>query len=126
MHKRAGLAAIAAALFPIVVADAAGPFDGRWDGTVRGAPAQGNRRQADCPGGPIRLGIKDGTASGRADFSPSGGAVHGTVAADGSFTGSVGPGDNGIPFIGKFSGDSFTGSWTRGICEEIATLTRTK
>jgi hypothetical protein len=91
------LAALAA---PLGVAVAAGPYDGKWSGTAV-ASAGGPACSAT-----LNVEIKDNSLKGTELFAGrSSIPLGGRVAADGSYVSSGGG------FTGKFSGNSFTGTF---------------
>lgn len=99
--KRWMLAAALACVVPLAAALAAGPYDGRWTGTVAGSSAQ-------CPPNTFSMRIADnvvrGVVLGRIPFK-------GTVAADGSLTGGYNYPEHSLSgtITGRIVGDQFTG-----------------
>jgi hypothetical protein len=85
---------------PLSIAAAAGPYDGKWSGTAV-ASAGGPSCSAT-----LNTEIKDNRLKGTELLGGrSSIALSGRVAADGSFVSSGGG------FTGKFSGNSFTGTF---------------
>ena len=120
MHRI--LIGLALALVVLPVA-AAGPFDGSWQGSVRSASASG-RGEVPCAPfqGTMAMVIQNGTVTSGHAVTPKGTPpVQGTVADDGTFTGT----SANYALTGKFTGDTFAGQWALGgVCSASVNMTR--
>jgi hypothetical protein len=103
---------------------AAGPFDGPWSGSVNSMGST-TRAMSPCPvfEGKARMFIQDGTVVRGQVITPKGTPpIHGTVADDGTFTGTVGK----AAMTGKIAGDTFTGRWAVApVCPVNVNMSRT-
>lgn len=129
--KRVLFAAALAAVVPnLDPAHAASPFDGTWQGTI--IDEHGNKGYTVCPTGQGRMTmlIQDGrVVKGRAIMPRGTPPVHGIVADDGTFNGTLGYttlAGKTAKLTGKFTGDSFAGRYVddAGVCTASVTLTR--
>jgi uncharacterized protein YdeI (BOF family) len=102
------LAAAFAAVLPLAVADAAGPFDGNYTG---GSPPAGGRN--GCAATIATVSIANGKITGKYTERNYTFNITGTVAADGTVTGRW----SSNPFTGKFSGGHFAGSYNSKECK---------
>ena len=94
--NRTLLAVIIGTLLPMTTVFAAGPFDGEWKGSFRGAGGQ-------CRTQEMTLTITDGKITGRRDIPAMGSRnFGGMIASDGTITGAGGR------LEGKVSGDTAT------------------
>ena len=83
---------------------AAGPFDGKWQGSAAG-------KHGYCEGN-VALTITDSKVNGWAKYAHVTPKIVGTVGPDGTFNGTLGT----IPMTGKFDHDSFSGSYSYQEC----------
>jgi len=94
--SRTFLAVTIATVFQAGIVFAAGPFDGEWKGSFRGAGGQ-------CRTQEMTLTITDGKITGRRDIPAMGSRnFGGMIASDGTITGAGGR------LEGKVSGDTAT------------------
>ena len=111
-------------ILPFGTAYAANQFDGPWTGSVKSMGMSGKGR-APCPifEGTAKMFIQNGTVMRGQVVTPKGTPpIHGTVADDGTFNGTVGS----TALTGKMSGDTFSGQWAvEPVCPAGVNMTRT-
>ena len=105
MLKMVGRAFVAAMIIAAANAWAAGAFDGTWVGGV----SQGS---AGCNLIIAAAAIADGQVSGKLRDRSGTSVFSGTIAADGTFTGTAGS----AKLKGVFSGDQFDGTYETSEC----------
>jgi hypothetical protein len=89
------------------VAGNSGPFDGQWTGSAKSAAAE-------CKSAKVRVTVEGTIVFGQAQFANEApNIISGTVRGDGSFGATIG----WQPLVGKFSSDSFEGTFKNGDCE---------
>ncbi|HKA75278.1 MAG TPA: hypothetical protein VKE26_25980 [Xanthobacteraceae bacterium] len=95
-------------------ADAAGPYDGEWSGSARVA------RDGRCNAANVTLTIRNNEAAGQAKFELESRSIFGTVRPDGTLGATI-----GFQYLtGKFTGDSFEGTFQTSECGWTVTLRR--
>ncbi len=105
--KRLGCWAVASTvLFLATPAWAGGPFDGTWSGSATKSAG------SNCHIANALVAIADGNVSGTLQRHSGPIAISGIVGADGSLNGKIGD----APFTGKFSGNSFEGTYHSTEC----------
>lgn len=106
----AGIAALAYS----AAAFAAGPYDGNWTGEADAPVTGGSRGGGAACTGVVTVTIKDNKVQGQIQYGHITAGFGGTISPDGSFTGRAGPN----PTTGKFSGSSYSGTYTaNGNCQ---------
>jgi hypothetical protein len=93
-------------LFLVTTARAGGPFDGTWSGSATKSAG------SNCHIANALVAIADGNVSGTLQRHTGPIAIGGIVGADGSLNGKIGD----APFAGKFSGNSFEGTYHSTEC----------
>ena len=94
--------------------DAAGPYDGEWSGSARAA------RDGQCNAANVTLTIRNNEAAGQAKFGFESRNIFGTVRPDGTLGATI-----GFQYLsGKFTGDSFEGTFQTPECGWTVTLRR--
>lgn len=109
---------VAAALLLFVLslnnACAAGPYDGRWEGTATSPDKH-------CRGAAIALTVDAPIVLGTAKFEGDTSAINGSVDARGSVGATI-----GFQFLtGQFNGEQFEGTFKFANCDWEATLRHT-
>jgi hypothetical protein len=104
--------AIALAMLQLATARAAGPFDGRWTGSWTGVSNIGTSTYP-CKSyiGNVDVTVADGHVTGVTTGQYQG-TIEGTVAANGKFTGKIGP----YAMSGSFSAKQFRARFTTDKC----------
>lgn len=103
--QRIAIAAALAITVPVVVANAAGPFDGQYTG---GSPSVGRT----CPSSAATVTVANGKMTGEYKMNVYTFHINGTVAPDGTVTGKW----SVYPLTGKFTGTHFAGSYDSKEC----------
>ena len=106
MRRFSNTLGTATMLFLAANAWAGGPFDGTWTGTATKGSGSG------CHPGRAEVTIADGKVTGTMERRSGPAGIHGTVSADGTLDGRIG----NASFAGKFSGDSFEGTYHSTDC----------
>lgn len=111
--KRILILASIAVLY-VAPAFAAGPYDGSWTGEADALVTGGSRGGGAACTGVVTATIKDNKVQGQIQYGHVTSGFGGTISPDGSFTGRAGPN----PTTGKFSGNSYAGTYTaNGNCQ---------
>lgn len=87
---------------------AAGPYDGTWVGEANGVNSSGARGGSGVCTAAISATVAGNSVKGKVAFARETRPLNGTIGADGSFTGTVGP----LAVTGKFAGATFQGDFT--------------
>lgn len=120
---RIASAAIIIAAFPLVAAGAAGPYDGNWQGSSKGSMGGGCATSSAAAFAVQGDQVTGEDVLSEGSFMPAGRfPIRGTVAGDGTFTGTV----DGWAAKGKFSGTAFDGDYEFGPCTMLMHLVRTR
>ena len=109
-----GLLAVLVLAALIGLAQAAGPYDGQWNGSWGGGSNKGRAavgRGCEKPNGTIEMEIANGEVRGSSKARAQA-RISGTVAPDGSFSGHLGAAE----MTGQFSGTHFQGNFDSPKC----------